>query len=102
MNECLLLCICYHFVVFSDIVWSKAQRERVGLSTIYFVVGLLALNTLIIFLVNCIVLRRKCRICLIKRRMGQLAKSRQKKYQEEKQKQHQTDALAKEAAAMDD
>ena len=30
MNECLLLCICYHFVVFSDIVWEKQLRDDIG------------------------------------------------------------------------
>ena len=52
MNECILICVCYHFVLFSNPVWSEEFREQLGTSVVSFVGLLLGINTLIIIVVN--------------------------------------------------
>lgn len=61
MNECLLVCLCYHFVIFADSIWSRELRENVGTSTVVFVVSLLGINTLIITALNIKAISLKCK-----------------------------------------
>lgn len=52
LNELLLVCICYHFVLFANDVWDREFRDQIGLSTIIFICFLLGINVLLIFFVN--------------------------------------------------
>ena len=52
LNEWLLVCLCYHFVIFADSSWSRYIRDKVGLSTISFVCLLLGANIVIIIFAN--------------------------------------------------
>lgn len=61
MNECLLVCLCYHFVIFANTIWSPELRSNVGTSTIIFVVSLLGINTLIITALNFKAIKLKCK-----------------------------------------
>ena len=51
-NEVLLLCLCYHFVLFADDVWEEGERDQFGQSTNIFICVLLGVNALIILAVN--------------------------------------------------
>ena len=52
MNECLLVCQIYHFVLFADIIWSADARLDFGLSALIFIIALLSINMLIILAVS--------------------------------------------------
>ena len=52
MNECILICVCYHFVLFANPIWSDGFREQLGTSVVSFVGLLLGINTMIIIGVN--------------------------------------------------
>ena len=66
INECILIILCYHFVLFVNPVWPNEFRDKLGTSAIFFVSLLLGLNTLIIFWVNIIMIKSKCRIRKLK------------------------------------
>ena len=51
-NEWILVCLCYHFVIFADSTWEPRLRDYVGQSTIGFVSFLLAANVCIIVMAN--------------------------------------------------
>ena len=68
MNECILICICYHFVLFANPVWSADFREQLGISVVSFVGFLLAVNTLIIIWVNYQAICRKLYLNKLKKR----------------------------------
>ena len=100
-NECLLVCLCYHFVIFSNIEWSEDLRNSVGQSAIVFVIGLLAVNTLIILLVNFVMIKRKCRTMIIKRRVRQIVKKRQLQYLLELEQQQRVEVDPKSEQGQD-
>ena len=68
-NECLLMCLCYHVVLFVSPVWELDILSNLGVSTIGFVVALLGLNTLIIIYVNFKVIYLKLKLKPNKRKM---------------------------------
>ena len=61
MNECFLVCLCYHFLVFAEVVWTAKFRKIVGTSTIVIVSTLLGINTLIIMSINSKAIKLKCK-----------------------------------------
>ena len=56
LNECLLVFLCSHFILFLDVKLKQDEFEKVlaiGRSAIAFVVLLLAMNMAIILAINC-------------------------------------------------
>ena len=51
-NEGMFLIICYHMVLFSNLIWAPHIKLYVGISLIIFLVGLLGGNTLFIAFVS--------------------------------------------------
>ena len=66
MNECILVILCYHFVLLVNPVWPNETRDQLGTSVIFFVCLLLGVNTLIIIWVNIMMIKSKCRIRKLK------------------------------------
>lgn len=60
-NECLLVCLCYHFVIFADIVWGPEIVKAVGTSTTVFVCTLLGVNIMIIMWMNVYAIKLRCK-----------------------------------------
>ena len=52
MNECILVAICYHFVIFAIPSFKIETREILGTSVICFVCLLLTANTILIITVT--------------------------------------------------
>ena len=69
-NECILMFLCYHVVLFISPVWELDLLEKLGDSTIGFVVALLGLNTLVIIYVNFKVIYLKLKLKLNKRKIN--------------------------------
>ena len=59
INELILICLCYHFVLFADQMWEMSFREHVGSSTVVFVLVLLGLNTMLILFINARLIKLK-------------------------------------------
>ena len=73
MNECLLVCLCYHFILFADIIWEASMRQGFGKSMIAFVLTLLGVNTFIILKISfktiSMFIRKKCHQRRVKKQM---------------------------------
>ena len=67
MNEIILVGICYHFILFANPIWGDNMRDTIGTSVVGFVLGLLAINTLIIIGVNIQLISRKLYLRKIKK-----------------------------------
>jgi len=67
-NEMLLLCLCYHFVLFADEIWDDGERNFFGQSTIIFVCFLLGVNTLLILAINFKVITLKFKRCVARKK----------------------------------
>jgi len=52
VNEGIFLIICYHMVLFSNLIWDASVKAAVGVSLIVFLVSLLAGNTLFIAMIS--------------------------------------------------
>ena len=59
VNELILVCLCYHFVLFADQMWEMSFRDHVGSSTVVFVMLLLGLNTVLILIINARLIKLK-------------------------------------------
>ena len=68
MNECILICVCYHFFLFANPIWSEEFREQLGTSVVSFVGLLLGINTLIILGVNTQLVCRKLYLNKLKKK----------------------------------
>ena len=66
--EMLFMGICYHMVLFCDLLNGPDVYEMVGVSLIVGVVGILGLGFAVMLGVNIAVLYRKLRVCYLKRR----------------------------------
>lgn len=62
LNEWILVCLCYHFVIFADSSWERIIYDKVGLSTIIFVCILLGANMIIIMFANIKMIIFKCKV----------------------------------------
>ena len=62
LNEWILVCLCYHFVIFVDSSWERHIRDKVGLSSIIFVCILLGANMIIIIFANVKMIIFKCKV----------------------------------------
>ena len=51
-NEVIFIVMCYHMVLFSNLVWVPATKQTLGLSLISLIALLLGVNTLIILIVS--------------------------------------------------
>lgn len=67
VNECFLVGICYHFVIFSIPIWDSELRQIAGTSCSSLVFGLLAFNTVIIIVVSFMAIKRKCYLKKLKK-----------------------------------
>lgn len=61
MNECILVAICYHFVIFANPSFKIETHEILGISVICFVCLLLTVNTILIAIVTFSATRQRCR-----------------------------------------
>ena len=52
LNEALFLLVCYHFVVFVNLLWDSAMRDSVGRSLVWTTGAILVMNTVIIVFVS--------------------------------------------------
>ena len=82
VNEILLLCICYHFTVWNELIVDIPCRETLGTLMIGFVIALLAFNSIIILFVNYVHLRK-----LFRRAMNRRAHKRMLQKKENVSKQ---------------
>ena len=67
-NEGMFLIICYHMVLFSNLIWAPHIKLYVGISLIVFLVSLLGGNTLFIAFVSVKGYKRNKRFKYIKKR----------------------------------
>ena len=51
-NESVFLVMCYHMVLFSNLIWDPNMKKQIGVSLIFCVFTLLGVNTLIIATVS--------------------------------------------------
>lgn len=65
-NEAIFIFICYHLVLYSNLVDDYDAKILIGDSLAYSCVFMLAVNILIILVVNCGVIKQKCRISALK------------------------------------
>ena len=72
LNECILIGICYHFVLLIDPYYEQELKEFLGKSIFTYIIALLGINTLIIILVNYEAVCRKLKL----RKMRKLAEKR--------------------------
>lgn len=72
MNECILIGVCYHFVIFANPSFDISIRHKLGYSIITFVCFLLFVNLIVIIGVNIETIKRK----LMLKRMKREAKER--------------------------
>lgn len=73
MNECILVGVCYHFVIFANPNFNITIRYKLGLSMIAFVSALLGVNGTVIFWVSIAAIKRKLKL----KKMKKQAKERQ-------------------------
>ena len=66
MNEAIFLFICYHFVVFCNLLKGSWITEKVGRSVVYCTAAILVINTSIIIIVSLKVLSRKVKMMQLK------------------------------------
>ena len=52
LNESIFLLICYHFVIFVNLLWDTDTRDKVGKSLVWTTSAILILNTGIILIVS--------------------------------------------------
>lgn len=71
MNECILVGVCYHFVIFANPDFDIAIRHKLGFATITFVSALLAVNSLVIVWVSIAAIKRKLKLKKMKRQAEQ-------------------------------
>ena len=62
MNEAIFLLICYHFVVFVNLLNGQWIKEKVGRSVVYCTAAILVINTSIIIIVSLKVVTNKLKI----------------------------------------
>ena len=75
-NEGMFLIICYHMVLFSNLIWAPHIKLYVGISLIVFLVSLLAGNTFFIGYVSWQGYKRNKRYKYIKNRHETIMKER--------------------------
>jgi len=89
VNELILVCLCYHFVLFADEMWEMSFREHVGSSTVVFVMLLLGLNTVIILFINArlikLKIKAKCAVCIAKKNKAKALKDKEEQALREKE-----------------
>ena len=74
-NEILFLVMCYHMVLFSNLIWLPELKKSIGKSLVYMVFFLLGSNTLVIVLVSIKGCLRNKRLKFLKKRQAkELAK----------------------------
>ena len=66
LNEALFLLICYHFVVFVNLLWDSNMRDVVGRSLVWTTGSILIINTAIIMFVSFRDLARKLHLMRLK------------------------------------
>lgn len=76
-NEGIFLFICYHMVLFSNMIWAPDTKTMVGYSLVVCLVGLLLGNTILIAIVSCKGSKQKKRIKYLKKQHEKIMKERQ-------------------------
>lgn len=77
VNEGIFLLICYHMVLFSNLIWLPSVKLAVGISLICCLVSLLAGNTFYIAAVSFKGYKNKKRVSYIKKQHESLMKERE-------------------------
>ena len=76
INESVFLLICYHMVLFSNLIWDTTLKLAVGISLIVCLVGLLFGNTIFIACVSVRATKAKKKLAYIQKRHAALVKER--------------------------
>jgi ABC-type sugar transport system permease subunit len=66
-NETIFLLICYHMVLFSNLIWDPTMKENIGQSMIGCVFCLLGVNTVVIMTVSCGNIKHKGKLKYLKK-----------------------------------
>ena len=77
VNEAIFILICYHMVLFSNLVWDPLFKMAIGFSLIICCVGLLFGNTIFIAIVSTKGAKQKKRLAFAKMRHSAIMKERQ-------------------------
>ena len=67
LNECILLGLCYHFILFIDPIWDRDLKDQVGTTAIVLISTLLGINGLVILIVTIQSLKRKFELRKLKK-----------------------------------
>ena len=77
LNECFLLALCYHFVLFTNYAAVEQNMKKVlGDSAVGCVIGLLVFNSILILAVNIQFIRLRIKLCCNKRAARQKQKEK--------------------------
>ena len=89
MNEACFIFICYHLVLFSNLVDEYETKVMIGNSLMYSCIAMITLNICIIMCVNYGVVRQKCKVRYLKKqrdaKIAMLKKEREGRAREKKQ-----------------
>lgn len=76
VNESIFLLICYHMVLFSNLIWAPELKLAVGISLIFCLISLLFGNTVFIAIVSCRGAKNKKRLAYIKKQHDSIIRER--------------------------
>ena len=75
-NEFIFLCVCYHIVLFSNLIWAPEVKKQTGTSLLGFVFTLLLVNTIVIIVVSIMNIKRKTKLGVLENRQKEFVRQR--------------------------
>ena len=75
-NESIFLLICYHMVLFSNLIWQPELKEKIGFSLLTCIFGLLFVNTIVIIVVSIQKIKRNSKLAFLSKRQKEHVQQR--------------------------